>query len=110
MTARRVFVIWINPLFHESMRLLLKHPDLIWVGATADLSAAHNEIIRLRPDTILFEKTGTGIPADVMEIIVADRDEMRVFGLSLDDNEISNYHRERQIVLDVGDLLQFILG
>jgi hypothetical protein len=38
MAVRRVFVIWANPIFRESVRLLLRHPDVEWVG---ELSITH---------------------------------------------------------------------
>lgn len=110
MAVRRVFVIWTNPLFHESVRLLLKHPGITWVGAAADFTTAHEEIMRLHPDTILFEKTRAGIPVDVMEILEVEAWDMRIIGLSLDNNEMSLYRRERQTVVEAGDLLQFVLG
>lgn len=110
MAVRHVFVIWTNPLFHEATRLLLRHPNIIWVGAAADFTTAHDEILRLRPDTILFEKTREGHPIGVLEILAVETWEMRVIGLSLESNEISLYHREHQTVVDVGDLLQFVLG
>jgi len=110
MAVRRVFVIWTNPLFHESARLLLKHPNITWVGAAADFTTAHEGIMRLHPDTILFEKTRAGIPVDVMEILEVETWDMRIIGLSLDNNEMSLYHRERQTVVEAGDLLQFVLG
>ena len=110
MAVRRVFVIWTNPLFHESAVLLLKHPDIIIVGATADFTTAHEDIMRLQPDTILFEKTRAGFPVDVMGILEAETWDMRIIELSLDTNEMSLYHRERQTVMEAGDLLQFILG
>jgi len=110
MAVRRVFVIWTHPLFHESVRLLLKHPDIIWVGAAADITTAHEEIMTLLPDTILFEKTRAGIPEDVIEFLEVDTWAVRIIGLSLDDNEISLYHREHQNVVKAGDLIQFVLG
>lgn len=110
MAVRRVYVIWINPLFHESARLLLKHPEIIWVGATADLGVAREEIQRLQPDTILFEKAGAVVPPGVVEFLEEERREVRLIGFSLDDNQMSLYHREHQAVTEVGDLLQFILG
>jgi len=110
MAVRRVFVIWTNPLFHESARLLLKHRDIIWVGATADITTAHEEIMILHPDTILFEKTRAGIPAVVMKILEAETWDMRIIGLSLDNNEMILYYREHQTVVEAGDLLQFVLG
>ena len=110
MAVRRVFVIWTNPLFHESARLLLKHPNVIWVGAAADFKTAHDEIMRLRPDTILFEKTRESNPMDVMEILGVETWDIRIIGLSLDNNEMSLYQREHQTVVEAGDLLQFVLG
>ena len=110
MAVQRVFVIWTNPLFHESVRLLLKHPDIIWVGTASDFAAAHEEILRLRPDTVLFEKTSASIPLDVMEILEVNTWSLRIIGLSLYDNEISFYHRQHQTVGQAGDLLHFILG
>ena len=110
MTVRRVFVIWKNPLFYESARLLLKHPDVIWVGAAQDMSAAHEEILKLQPDTILFERTVAGFPADLMEILQAETWDVRLIGLSLEDNKINLFQREHQTVVEAGDLLQFVLG
>jgi DNA-binding NarL/FixJ family response regulator len=110
MARRRVFVIWTNPLFHESTRLLLKHPDIDWVGAATNFSAAHEEIMRHQPDTVLFEKTESSVPADVIEMLGVETWDVRIIGLSLDDNEVSLYYREHQTVVKAGDLLQFVLG
>lgn len=110
MTVRRVFVIWTHPLFHDSVRLLLKHPEIIWVGAARDITTAHEQILSLHPDTILFEKTGAGIPPGVMELLEMDIWDVRMIGLSLDNNEMSLYHREHQTVGEAGDLLHFVLG
>ncbi len=110
MVVRRVFVIWTHPLFHETARLLLKHPDVIWVGAAQDISIMHEEILKLQPDTILFERTVAGFPAGLLEIMKVETWDVHVIGLSLEDNKISLCHREHQTVVDAGDLLQFVLG
>jgi hypothetical protein len=110
MTVRRLFVIWTDPLFHESVRLLLKHPDIIWLGAAADFTTAHEEIMRLHPNTILFEKTRTGLPADVMGMLESEIGDMRIIELSLDTNEMILYHRQHQTVVEAGDLLKFVLS
>jgi hypothetical protein len=110
MAVRRVFVIWTHPLFHQSVLLLLNHPDISLVGATANLVIAREEIMRLHPDTILFEKTEAGIPADVLEILEVETWDMRIIELSLNDNEMILFHRQRQTVVEPGDLLQFVLG
>ena len=38
MSTQRVFIIWSYPLFHESVRLFLEHPDIKLVGATSDFN------------------------------------------------------------------------
>jgi hypothetical protein len=110
MAIRRVFVIWTHPLFHESARLLLNHPDILWMGADTDFTSARETIMRLQPDTILFEKTKAGIPVEVLEILEVELWDVRIIGLSLDNNEMSLYHREHQTVVKADDLLQFVLG
>jgi hypothetical protein len=110
MTVRRVFVIWTNPLFHKSVLLLLDHPDIIWVGETSEFMTAHEEIMRLHPDTILFEKTGVDFPVGLMEILKVETQDMRIIGVSLYNNEMSLLHRQHQAVLEAGDLLRFVLG
>lgn len=110
MSPRSVYVIWTHPLFHESVRLLLKHPSIIWLGATKDRSTAREEIARFHPDTILFEKTGGSIPVDLVEILEIEDWEMRIIGLSLDNNELSLYHRKQTRVVTADDLLRFVLS
>jgi DNA-binding NarL/FixJ family response regulator len=107
--TRQVFVIWTHPIFHESVRLLLNHPDVEWVGATSDYAAAKNEILSIQPDTILIEDVQDSASAEMMEILKAGPQNVRVIGLSLADNELSVYHRERRTVGQAGDLLRLIL-
>ncbi|HWQ84959.1 MAG TPA: hypothetical protein VN363_10355, partial [Anaerolineales bacterium] len=68
------------------------------------------EIMNLHPDTILFEKTRAGIPVDMLEILEVEAWDMRIIGLSLENNEMSLYHHEHQTVVAAGDLLQFVLS
>lgn len=110
MQTQRVFVIWTHPLFHASVVLLLKNPNIELVGTTSDYAEAVDEISRHQPDTILIEKTGTKVPAEVLQILENSSWKVRVIGLSLEDNELSIYHREQQTVGQVGDLLRFILS
>jgi len=110
MATRRVFVIWTHPLFYESVRLLLQHPDVEWTGATSDRVAAQAQIVSLRPDTILIEEEeGSNAPAETLEILEASSADMRVIRLSLADNELRVYHREQRTVGQTEDLLHLIL-
>lgn len=110
MTLRRVYVLWTNPLFLESARLMLKHPNLLWLGSAQDINLAREDILKLNPDTILFERTGVDFPAGLLEIMEAESWDIRLIGLSLADNEISLLHRKHQTVVAAGDLLQYVLG
>jgi DNA-binding NarL/FixJ family response regulator len=110
MTARRVFVVWTHPIFRESVRLLLRHPGIEWVGATSDYAAAKDEILSVRPDTVLVEGIAGSMPTEVMEILEASLWNVRVIGLSLADNELSVYHREHRTVARGEELLRLVLS
>ena len=110
MALHRVFVIWSHPLFHESVRLLLRHPDIEWVGATSDHAAAHDQIVRYNADTIVIEtEESTDAPAETLDILEASSADMRVIRLGLIDNQLTMYHRERRTVGQAEDLLKLIL-
>ncbi len=109
MALRRVFVIWTHPLFYESVRLLLQHPDIEWVGATADRAVARSQIARLCPDTILIEEEeGGSVSAEALNVLDASSADVRVIRLSLADNELKVYHREQRTVAKAEDLLRLI--
>ncbi|HSF82107.1 MAG TPA: hypothetical protein VLA49_12775 [Anaerolineales bacterium] len=110
MPKQRVFIIWTNPLFHASVVLLLDNPQIEVVGETSNYPDAWQKISIQRPETILIEKTSEGVPAEVMNILENSSWKVRVIGLSLDDNELSIYHREKKTVGKIGDLLRFILS
>ena len=109
MMVRRVFVIWINPLFYESVRLLLQHPEIDWVGATADRAAVPAEIASRQPDTVLVEvEEARDSAAEVLEILGAAAADVRVFLLGLADNQLLIYHREQKTVGQAQDLVRLI--
>lgn len=110
MTLRSVYVIWTNPLFFETARLMLKHPSLQWLGSAQDIKTAREEILKLHPDTILFERTGIDVPTALLEIMEEVSRDIRIITLSLGDNEISLLRREQQTVAAADDLLQYVLG
>lgn len=110
MAVRRVYLVWTNPLFFESARLMLQHPDLVWLGSSKDLETAREEIHRFQPDTILFERTTADYPAFLVKMVDLAPQDVRIIGLSLGDNEISLFHHEHQTVVKASDLIQFVLG
>lgn len=109
MAIRRVFVIWTYPLFYESVRRLLQHPDIEWVGATSDRAAMQAQIVRLCPDTILLEaETSRDAAVDVVRLLEVNPATTRLIQLSLTENELTIYHREQKTVRQADDLLRLI--
>lgn len=110
MAIKQVFIIWSHPLFHESVRLLLKHPDVEIIGATKDYVTARDEISRLKPDTVIVEETGLGAHEEALLILQSNPYVNRVIGFSLDDNTLSLYHHQECIVARAEDLLDLVHG
>jgi DNA-binding NarL/FixJ family response regulator len=109
MATHRVFVIWANPLFHESLRLLLAHPDVEWVGAASDYAAAQANIATLHPDTVLVEAINENL-TQVVDILTASHGSVRIISLSLIHNELSLYQHQQQVVAQAEDLLTILLS
>lgn len=109
MPARRVYVIWTHPLFHDSARLLLQHPEILWVGSSSDLAGAREDIRRLQPDTIVIEETGCVLPMDAIKFLEEERRSLRIIGLSLESDQMSLYDIECLAVTTVDELLQIAL-
>jgi hypothetical protein len=109
MATRRVYVLWVHPIFRESVYLLLKHPEVTWVGANSDYAEAQEEITRQKPDVILVEKVEGVEPSEIQEILENTPWRVDVIELSLTDNRLSLYHREQREVSQADDLLNIIL-
>lgn len=110
MARYQVFVIWKHPLFHESVRLLLKDPDVNLVGSASNLATAYEEILSLQPDTILMEAVEKPNSDDVVKLLETCPWSLRVVLISLNDNQLSMYHREQITVGKADDLLQLIIS
>jgi chemotaxis response regulator CheB len=111
MAIRRIFVVWTNPLFREALRRLLVGPDVDLVGAESDHQTARHQISALQPDTILIEhQPGDNSFRDVSAWLEAAAAGVRIFQLSLSENELSVYHREQRTVGQAADLLEIIMA
>ena len=107
--ARRVFVLWRNPLFRDSVRLLLQHPDIELVGIAPEYAAAVPDIVSTRPDTILAEEVEGHLPAGVLESLEDEAQALRVVGLSIEDNLLRIFRREQSELVNSEDLLRLVL-
>jgi len=107
---RRLFVFWENPIFRDSVRLLLDHPEVEWVGASSDYAAAKEGILDTKPDTLLIEGTEGRLPAAVIDLLDACNYSLRLIMFNLIDNRLSVYHYEQWLVADEGDLIRLVLS
>jgi hypothetical protein len=110
MPVRRVFVFWTHPIFHDSVRLLLAHPQILWVGATSDYAANYEQILISQPDTILVEEVNGLVPPEIMHVLEKSQWNVRVVGLNLHDNQVQVYHRVQRSVGKADDLLNWIIN
>ncbi len=110
MANHQVYVIWKHPLVRDSLRQLLDHTNISWVGDASDFSIAVEEISRLHPDTILIEELEgeTSTPA-FLEIVEKFQWKLRVVGVSLNDNQLNIYQHEHQTVGHPEDLIRLIV-
>ncbi|MEJ2708413.1 MAG: hypothetical protein P8074_12430 [Anaerolineales bacterium] len=109
MSSRSIYVIWTHPLFLESVRLLLNHSDIEFVGANSDYAAAQSEILSIRPDTILMEEFNDERQNQVMQILEACPWDVLVILISLRNNQLNMYHHEQRTVGRADDLLHLVL-
>lgn len=109
MATQRIYVIWTHPLFREATRLLLKHPEIEWLGATSNMTIAQDEIQSLLPDTILIEETSGDISYEIFEFLENYPGKVRIISLNLNDNKFDIYNHEKREADKSDDLLRSIL-
>ncbi len=107
MAKSSVFIIWNNPLFHEAIRLLLRHPNIKIIGATTDHDDAQTQIAKLHPDIVILETSSGGeeLNGETFSIL---RTGPKVVCLGLADNALSLYQRREKIIDHPDELLNFI--
>lgn len=110
MATHQVYVIWTHPLVRDSLRQLLDHTNITWVGAASDFAVAVEEISRIHPDTILIEGVeGEMTITAFMKIVEIFQWNLRVVGVSLDDNQLNIYQHEHLTVGRPEDLVRLII-
>ncbi len=109
--SRRVFVIWVHPLFYETLRALLNHSSIEIAGASSSYQAARAEIETLRPDVVIIEEMddeSTSQP-EIFRLLDESRWVVKIVRLNLQDNNLWVYQREQKTIGQVEDLLKLIL-
>jgi DNA-binding NarL/FixJ family response regulator len=109
--ARRVFIIWTHPLFHDTIRILLAYPGIDVVGASSGFARALKEIEALQPDTVIIEETEQNkseATAEVTHLLEASPWCHRIVRMSMQDNELWVYYRQQWTINNKEELLQII--
>lgn len=109
--ARRVYVIWANPLFRDTVCLLLEHPGIDIVGVNTVVGLEQALFDRLEPDTVIVEEASPEIPggvAEALQILEKSAWCPRVILMNLKDNQLHIYHREQWTINTKDDLLEII--
>ena len=108
--ARRVFIVWSHPLFYETVRRLLDQSEVDVVGTGSQRAAAQAEIDVLQPDTIIVEEDPDQAAdySDVLKLLKSSPWAPRVIRLSLQDNDLWIYQREKWTIRTSGDLIDHI--
>lgn len=109
MAAQRVFIFWTHPLFHETIRVLLNHPEVEWVGSSPDYQIDWDLFSDPPPDKIVIEEDGRGPPPEIINLLLAHCESVRVLGLNLLDNEMNVFDYSQRTVCKADDLLHLIL-
>ena len=110
MVIRRIYIVWVHPLFCDTVRLLLTHPLIEIVGLSNDYETAEKEVSEHKPDTVIIEDTEESAvtrikSSEIMDLFPAAE---RIIRLSLKDNELWVYRHERQSITNIDEFLRII--
>jgi AmiR/NasT family two-component response regulator len=106
---RRVFIVWVNPLFVNSLRFILRHPEIEWAGSAVDDENLPEQIAALKPDTVLVEGVDEDRIQKVTNILAYSQGNMRVIGLNLSNNQITVCNIGQDSLINVDDLINLVL-
>lgn len=110
MSSRRVIVIYANPLFRDSVLMLLRHPEVECVEVIHRDEVVAEQISSMELDTILVEETEGQVSNEVMSVFEGPGFRGRLVSFSMDDNKLRVYQREEWAAIQADDLLHLILS
>ena len=110
MHPKHVYVIWTNPIFRESMRLILTHPNVQWLGETSKMADALPALASLRPDIVFVELEQETILIDILNALPTGSKKIRLIGISLINNQAVLYQREQTLLVSKGEIINLVLA
>lgn len=111
--AQQVFIVWENPLFFDSIRLLLAQLKIEVVGESSVYTDALGAIEKTHPEVVIIEETTQNTAEGALKIMQLLEDCSwcpHIVRMGLQNNEMWVYHRQRWIVNNKEDLLEIIRG
>jgi DNA-binding NarL/FixJ family response regulator len=109
MAIRRVFVVWQHPLILMSLRGLLNHASIEWVGDSSTLDDLPQLVVENKPDIILIEGEVDENTQKALHLLETSKRSLRIIALNLSRNEIQLYELEQETINQKEDLLNLIL-
>jgi len=110
-TPKQVFIVSNHAMFGKGLDSLLgqkEHIDI--VGQENNLDRALDQVTQLQPDVLILDSDDPpyeSLPAVLYRILKDDLD-IKVIGLSLQDNRLYIYMATHWVVTDVDDLISAI--
>lgn len=111
--AQQVFIVWENPLFFDSIRLLLTQMQIEIVGDNSVYTDALSAIEKTHPEVVIVEETTHNTaerPLKIMQLLEDCSWCPYVVRMGLQNNEMWVYHRQQWTVNNKEDLLEIIRG
>lgn len=106
----RVYAFWRNPIFHDSLRMLLQHPYVEWVGNSSDPSTFKSEILWLQPNLVIIEQTEEKEYTEILELLQANSLEIKIIAINLEDNQLLVLKSDKKTIVQAEDLLDLVLS
>ena len=106
--AVKVYTIWSHPLYRDFVMAILTHPDIEWVGDSASMDVATEEITKLLPDIILVEdeKRLTAIMQHTPEIL----DSVILLHMNMEKDHLVVYNQEKRLIRDIIEIQDLVLA
>ena len=109
MAVRRVMVVWIHPLFRVSLRAVLNHSQIEWVGDCNRPDELPALLALKKPEIVIIEEEPGAAENQAMRILQFYQSNIRLISLNLNGNEGQLYQIEQETINQQEDLINLIL-
>lgn len=111
MDRPRIFLICVNRLVFEAVRLMLSREGFELLGLETDLQTGLTQVRALNPDVVLVEGNDgeeDGKLLTALARLAYEKANLRIIRLSLIDERLHIYHQEQRRLVNTQDLVAAI--